>query len=191
MAKGILVILMNDNYKYKKLLEYIGIPILCIAFIMVRDHKESILLLLLGEIIIVFGYVAAREDLKIKKIPNELILAMLGTWIIVIVFSLFIDIESTLSIIKDSVIGFTFGGGLFLFVYIISNKKLGGGDVKFMAITGLYLGFTGIFSAMLYGTTFAALTGIVLLLMKKIGRKDTMPLAPFLYIGILITVFYG
>jgi len=43
---------------------------------------------------------------------------------------------------------------------------------------------------MLYGTILAALTGLILILLKKLGRKDAMPLAPFIYAGILITVFY-
>ena len=35
----------------------------------------------------------------------------------------------------------------------------------------------------------AAVTGLILILLRKIGRKDTMPLAPFLFAGILITFF--
>jgi prepilin signal peptidase PulO-like enzyme (type II secretory pathway) len=57
-----------------------------------------------------------------------------------------------------------------------------------MAGAGLYLGFSGIIPSMLYGTVLAALTGLALMLLRKIGRKDTIPLAPFLYVGMLITV---
>ena len=59
---------------------------------------------------------------------------------------------------------------------------LGGGDVKFVAAAGLFLGFARIIPATLYGTILAALTGLALIALKKIGRKDKMPLAPFLYI---------
>jgi len=58
-----------------------------------------------------------------------------------------------------------------------------------MAAAGLYLGFSETVPAILYGTVLAALVGLVLILLKKIGRKDTMPLAPFLFAGIIITVF--
>jgi prepilin signal peptidase PulO-like enzyme (type II secretory pathway) len=66
---------------------------------------------------------------------------------------------------------------------------LGGGDVKFMSVAGLYLGFSGTIPVILFGTVIAALTGLVLILLKKINRKDSIPLAPFLFIGIIITVF--
>ncbi len=111
-------------------------------------------------------------------------------WVITMVPKLVIDTDAALLLLNDSIMGFTIGGGLFLLVYLISHKGLGGGDVKYMAISGLYIGFAGILSAMLYGTLLAALVGIALLVMKKIGRKDSMPLIPFLYIGILISVFY-
>jgi len=72
-------------------------------------------------------------------------------------------------------------------MYAISRKGLGEGDVKFMAATGLFVTINKILGVMLYGSILAALTGGILILTKRIGRKDTMPLAPFLYIGIIIT----
>ena len=42
---------------------------------------------------------------------------------------------------------------------------------------------------MLFGTILAALAGLTLIVLKKISRKDKIPLAQFLYVGILITVF--
>ena len=58
-----------------------------------------------------------------------------------------------------------------------------------MAVSGLYLGFDGVLPAMLYGTVLATLVTLVLVLLKKLGRKDTFPLVPFLYAGMLLTVF--
>jgi len=141
------------------------------------------------ELIVVFGYVTAIIDLKTRRIPNSLILAMLTAWVLTITPMLFIYANASVEYIKDSALGFAFGGGLFLLVYMISRKGLGGGDVKFMAVAGLYLGFGGAIPVMLYGTVLAALTGLTLVLLKRIGRKDAIPLAPFLYAGILVTVF--
>ncbi len=75
-------------------------------------------------------------------------------------------------------------------VYLVSRGGLGGGDVKLMAASGLYLGFQKVMQAMLYGSILAALTGGGLILMRKIGRKDTIPLIPFLYAGILLSTFF-
>jgi len=103
---------------------------------------------------------------------------------------LVVDTEIAVELLLNALLGFAVGGGLFLIVYFISRKGLGGGDVKFMAAAGLYIGFSGTMTAMLCGTILAALTGLTLILAKKIGRKDQMPLAPFIYIGILIAVFF-
>ena len=140
---------------------------------------------------IIFGCVAAVFDVKTKKIPNNLILAMLSAWLLTITPVLIIDTGAAIRLIKDSALGFAIGGGLFLVVYVISRRGLGGGDVKFMAATGLYVGYGGTLQIVLFGTVLAALTGLALILLKKIGRKDAIPLAPFLFVGILSTVFPG
>jgi len=102
---------------------------------------------------------------------------------------MFIDTENGIRLLADSMYGLLIGGGIFLLVYLISRKGLGGGDVKFMAAAGLYLGFAETLPVILYGTVIAAFVGLVLIFIKKIGRKDTMPLVPFLFAGIIITVF--
>ena len=172
------------------LLPYIGIPVIGTAFLLLYASQTDLFIILLCELIIIFGYAAAVFDIKTKKIPNKLVLAMFAAWVLAMMPKLFLDIDTATVMLWDAVLGFVVCGGLFLLVYIISRKGLGGGDVKFMAVAGLYIGFAGALSAMLYGTVLAGLVGLVLMLFKKIGRKDTIPLAPFLYIGILITIFY-
>ena len=185
-----LVKFMTKN-KFKYALPYLGLPIILAVFLAAHTVRlEAFTLLRLG-LIIIFGYVAAIRDAKTKQIANSLVLAMLTAWAIMITPMLFLDTGAAIPLLTTSALGFAVGGGLFLLVYLISRQGLGGGDVKFMAAAGLYLGFSDTLSAMLSGTILAALTGLALILLKKIGRKDAMPLAPFLYAGILITVFLG
>ena len=94
-----------------------------------------------------------------------------------------------LGTMADGLAGFLTGGLIFWLVYAISRGGLGGGDVKLAATSGLYLGLDGVLSMMLYGSVLAASTGVVLILLKKIKPKDQIPLVPFLYVGILLTVF--
>lgn len=171
-------------------LPYVGIPLIVVLFLIFRTAYVLPIITFLNVLILAFGYVAAVVDFKYKKIPNNLILFMLGTWVFTVVPLLFFMPNEAIDLVIDSGIGFLVGGGMFLLVYLISRKGLGGGDVKFMAVTGLYVGLFGIIPIILYGTILAALTGLVLILFKKIGRKDTIPLAPFLYAGILLTVFW-
>jgi len=173
----------------KPLLPFIGIPIVCAALLLLRSGRSDPFTLLLHIMIAIFGYIGMVTDAKSKLIPNGLILAMLAAWVFAVVPKLFVDPSAAAAVLRGSVFGFIAGGGMFLLVYLVSRKGLGGGDVKFMAATGLFVGFDGAVPVMLYGTVLAALAGIALILLKKIGRKDSIPLAPFLYAGILIYVF--
>jgi len=175
--------------KTKLAIPYAGLPVILAAMLVLRGGNTDAFILLLRGMIIIFGYIASIFDLKSKRIPNGLVLGMLGSWVLVITPKLFIDTGNAISLIVDCILGFVVGGGLFLLVYLISRKGLGGGDVKFMAAAGLYLGYGGTIPAMLFGTIIAALVGLALIALKKITRKDKMPLAQFLYVGILITVF--
>lgn len=174
----------------KNVLIYSGIPIIVIGLLFYYFGKIDSFKLLHYILLIIFGYIASINDLKSKSVPNSLILIMLGAWVITMIPKLFLEIDSAAVILKDSILGFIIGGGLFLLVYIISRKGMGGADVKFMAAAGLYIGSARVLSAMLYGAVILALIGIILLALKKIGRKDTLPFIPFIYIGILIATFY-
>jgi len=179
---------MKDN-KHKIILFCIGFIVIMAAWLIINAEKLSLLRLLWTVLLITLSYLVAVFDINKKQIPNELIIIMITIWLILIVPLIIYDMDSGISVLTDSLLGVLIGGGIFMLVYIVSRKGLGGGDVKFMAAAGLYLGFTGTIPAILYGTVLAAITGLVLLICKKIGRKDTIPLAPFLFVGILITVF--
>jgi len=166
-----------------------GLIIVMSIWLIICTAELSAFTLLKTALLIVFSYIAMLFDINTKRIPNSLVLLMIAGWLLLIMSTSFSDLNISFRLLVDSTYGLLIGGGLFLLVYIISKKGLGGGDVKFMAAAGLYLGFSKTTQAILYGTVLAALTGLVLIVLKKIGRKDTMPLAPFLFIGIMITVF--
>jgi Flp pilus assembly protein protease CpaA len=174
---------------WKRLLPYAALPPLVIALLLVRIGRMDTFAALLYAVIAIFGYAAAVHDIKARRVPNGLILAMLGVWAVTVPILLFLDAEAAIARLVDSALGFAVGGGMFLLVYAVSRNGLGGGDVKFMAAAGLYLGYGGIVPAMLLGTIFAGLVGLALIMLKKIGRKDAIPLIPFLYIGILTIAF--
>ena len=179
-----------EKITWRQLLPYSGIPLLAAALLLARWQDLDGFTLLQSELLLVIVYLAAIKDIRDKSIPNSMTLALLACWLLTIVPQLAVNIEIGLDRLVNAAIGFLIGGGLFLLVYLISKGGLGGGDVKLMAVAGLYLGMNGILPAMLYGSILAALFGLVLILLKKIGRKDAIPLVPFLYIGILITIFF-
>jgi leader peptidase (prepilin peptidase)/N-methyltransferase len=185
-AKGTI----NMNLKDRKTAMYFsGSVIILFVWLVMFIGELSVFSLIKSALLIILSYIAMIFDITTKKIPNGLVLIMIAGWLVLMTSMMLYDIENGIILFMDSIYGLLIGGGLFLLVYLISRKGLGGGDVKFMAAAGLYLGFSETVPAILYGTVLAALVGLVLILLKKIGRKDTMPLAPFLFAGIMITVF--
>jgi len=174
----------------KKNVVYLGIPLLATLLLIVKWGKIDNYLLLQRELLIVFGYIASLTDIRSKRVPNKLVSVMTAAWILAIVPQLFFQTEKALAIMFSGLIGFVMAGLLFLVVYLVSRKGLGGGDVKLMAVAGLYLGFNGVLPSMLYGSILASIFAVILILAKKIGRKDAIPLVPFLYIGMLLTMFF-
>ncbi len=65
---------------------------------------------------------------------------------------------------------------------------MGMGDVKLEAALGALLGFPAIVSAMFLGVIAGGLAAIVLLLMKRVGRKDPIAYGPWLALGAWIVL---
>lgn len=81
--------------------------------------------------------------------------------------------------------------GAFLFAVALATKgKLGGGDIKLMALAGLYLGMN-VFLALFVGALITTLVGAYWVLTKKINSQTPIALGPFLGVGIYLTYLYS
>lgn len=171
-----------------EVLTYVHQPILFMALYFLQGTL-SLHSLLLNYTLLFFAWLIAFNDYRHKKIPNSYVLAFLAVWVLITVPQLFANIEYALPLLRNSVLGAAIGGGLFLLVYIISRKGIGGGDVKYMTVAGLYLGLNGVLPATLYASILTTIIGGILILTKRLGRKDSMPFAPFLYVSFIIVLF--
>ncbi|MFI3177595.1 MAG: prepilin peptidase [Eubacteriales bacterium] len=79
---------------------------------------------------------------------------------------------------------------LFLFTLVI-NGAFGGGDIKFMAVSGLLLGPYNIAVAFFIAVLFGGFYAIYLLFIRKVGRKGHMPFGPFLCFGCYMSLLFG
>ena len=68
---------------------------------------------------------------------------------------------------------------------ILGRGALGGGDVKMMAVVGLWLG-QEVILALTTGFILGGVAAVVLLLLRRAGRKDFFAFGPFLIIGTLL-----
>ena len=83
------------------------------------------------------------------------------------------------------------GGGVLLLIAVLTRGGMGGGDIKFMAVLGLWLGWPYIVITMLMSFIIGGVVGLVLLLLKRKGRKDFIPFGPFIAAAAYITFLYG
>lgn len=138
------------------------------------DYLKIIGFLIFVSILLVISVI----DFKTKKIPNKYILILMAIWV---PFAYIGILDST-----TSIYGFAVGGFLLYFTALVTRGGIGGGDVKLVAVSGLYVGFPGIMYATLYGFALASLYSIVLMMMKKLSKKDFIPFGPFISIGVII-----
>jgi len=81
------------------------------------------------------------------------------------------------------------GGLLFLFLAFISKGALGGGDIKLIAVLGLWLGWRSLLSVILYGAVMGGVAALLLLLTQKLKRGQYFAYGPYFAlssIGILL-----
>ena len=169
-------------------LPYGLIPMIMALILITQWGRRTGAELLLWEMLAAFGGVAAVGDVKERIVPNSLIKVMLMAWVLVIVPQLFVNIDMGIRLLILSFVGTIVCAIVMLVVYFASRKGLGGGDVKFTTVAGLYLGFECVFAALLYGSVFSAITGLILMALKKIGPRDQLPLIPFLYAGMILAI---
>ncbi|MBN2372752.1 prepilin peptidase [bacterium] len=96
----------------------------------------------------------------------------------------------------DSLIGIFLCGGAFYLVDKISllvwkREGMGGGDMKLIAMVGAFLGWRGGVVTIFLASLLGSIWGILMIILKKKGRMDTIPFGPFICLGALISLLYG
>ena len=141
--------------------------------------------------VLIFSWFAAVIDLKYKVIPNKLTLCMLILGVISIGIEIAAEPAYWKATLLNALIGAGIAGGIFLLANLISRNGLGMGDVKLMALIGLYLGLEGALGAAMWAMVTAAVTGGILMIIRKAKLKTELALAPFFFLGTVVSnVFF-
>jgi leader peptidase (prepilin peptidase)/N-methyltransferase len=94
---------------------------------------------------------------------------------------------------QDSLLGLLTGGGLiwgvgFLGKLIFRKEAMGGGDIKLLAMIGVFLGWKMVFLTVFFASISGAFIGIII---KLSTGKDYIPFGPFLSLGALLSFYVG
>lgn len=123
-------------------------------------------------------------DWDTMTIPNGFVLTM-GVFAIL---ALFFGENVTPS---ERVIGFFIVSFPMLVVTMVMPGAFGGGDIKLMAVAGVFLGWKLCLFSFLVGVVLGGIYGIYLIRTRKKGRKDHVAFGPFLCIGMMVAVCFG
>lgn len=79
------------------------------------------------------------------------------------------------------------------FIYIINkfSKGFGGGDIDVFIIIGLFLGANLSGLTLFFSIIIGAASAIILVISKKLSKKDAMPFVPYIFAAMLITLLWG
>jgi len=134
-------------------------------------------------------------DLEKGKIPNSVILtgAIAGLGMSLIVPSGWAGGSLNFT---NSLIAFLAGGGIMLFwavtgKLLFKKESIGAGDIKLVAMTGIFLGLQNILLALFLSFLLASFVGIFMIVLKNAHMDSRLPFVPFLASGALVSLVYG
>ncbi len=90
-------------------------------------------------------------------------------------------------------------GGLAMFLgyfllALINPSGMGGGDIKLAGVLGMLLGWVGwwpVLVGALAGFFIGAIAGLLLIAVRRAGRKSKIPFGPFMFAGTYVGLLFG
>jgi leader peptidase (prepilin peptidase)/N-methyltransferase len=155
------------------------------AYLRFGPAWQLIVYWILTSILIVVSFI----DYEFHIIPNGLVLAGVVT-------VLAANIAGYNIPFMEGIYGLALGGGFLgavalISLFILKKEGMGGGDIKLMAMMGLFIGWQLTLLALMLSVLLAALASLLLMALNKIKRGDHIPFGPFLALGSIISLFYG
>ena len=167
---------MKAHWQNKSFRIFLAVNILLVVLLSVENmllFSAGVLKMLRYVILLCGVAVIACIDRRSKRIPNEILLALVYIRALVLIAECVMYPSYALSMIISALLGSILGGGMFLICYFITR-----GGVGIMAVI-----VTTVFSSAVYS--------IVQLVRKKAKLKDEIAFAPFVWIGLILTMALG
>lgn len=124
-------------------------------------------------------------DFRLKRLPNALTWPAFGGATLLLVADA--GTSGDWASLRSALIGALALSGFYLALNLLSRGGMGMGDVKLALTIGLLTGYAGwkqVISASFIAFLVGATVGIVLMAMKRAGRKTALPFGPFMLLGL-------
>ncbi|MFZ7120644.1 MAG: prepilin peptidase [Eubacteriaceae bacterium] len=168
------------SYRYA-LVEFITAFFFVFTYYMIGLQTTLIIYLVLLSILIVDTFIDF-DHLIIPDVLNYF------TLIIFIILNIILGFMPWREALIGALIGML---PLLLIVILTGGKGMGMGDVKLMAVLGLFLGWKLSLLTILLAFVLGGFFGILLLITKIKSKQDAIPFGPWISIGAFIVMFYG
>lgn len=93
--------------------------------------------------------------------------------------------------IVERIIAAIFGGGFFLLLAIISRGGIGGGDIKLVAVLGIWLGADKLLNVVLIAAIAGGIVAGILILTKQKDRKSYFAYGPYFALAAIFILLFG
>ncbi|MTD29673.1 A24 family peptidase [Planomicrobium sp. YIM 101495] len=124
------------------------------------------------------------SDIAYMLIPDKVLLPV-GAVLLILRFLIPLDPW------WDALLGAVIGFGVLLLIAIVSKGGMGGGDIKLFLVIGLVLGFAGTLLTLFLSSFIGTVAGIIMLRIKKQGRKTPVPFGPSIALAAIVVYFWG
>lgn len=126
----------------------------------------------------------AIVDIRSRLIPNKLLL-------VAGIATLFILGRNSIEVFVLGIIGGLTGFAFYSIFYLLIPGKVGAGDVKLAGLIGLMTGIPLVFLALPLGILMAGVVVMIMMAFKRIKITGSIPYAPFLCSGAIISLWVG
>lgn len=159
-----------------------------VACYMSGSKNEAILSIANALAMLSVLWACAWSDAKAYIIPNRVLLLGLVMRAVIIAAESLSTPEKLGYILISSFVASVALLIVSMLCRLISSKAIGFGDIKLLALMGLFLKTDGVWDVMLCSMVASFLFSLYLLIFKKANRQTEIPFAPLLLAGMLISI---
>lgn len=132
----------------------------------------------------------ALIDIDVRRLPNSIVLPSYVVAAVLLGGAALL--EGELGLLARMALA---GAALYAFYFVLAFMGgMGFGDVKLAGVLGMYLAFLGwehVLVGLFLGFLVGGLSGTVLMITGRAGRKSKIPYGPYMLVGAWLAVFFG